>query len=554
MAVSPPSTIRYVVSTPRPRPRRSPPSGQRKDPPAPAVPSGLYPATGCQYSPGVTISEYPTVDVTQAINKGGPVLDGASIEPLFWGDYWQSNNAIVSDIVQAIVDILGSPYLSELKQYGINSVSLGTPTIVMSPGPPSPTYDEGDVTSMVWGLIDDDKYPEDGNNLFMIFAPPYTSSDTPGAHTARPDTDYLEDIGDVLTFQGLHMARIAWVNFGSIDDITAVFSHELVEALVDPDVGWNRGWITDSSALGDENEIADACILQCGLAAGHRVSAYYSARLGKCVVPSEVMHRVLTLSASTAWVGRPLPLQRGSTAVDHHSRCYSGTYSWTLFAGLGRATITADASTFVNPLFEWVINDTSMSSGSSSLKANVMAGADPLSTLTSLPPEVATLTCNVTIMGNTLTIDNARQGQCNIDVRCTVKELDASLLCAGICVQEVSCTLTGQVRVMDERWQADHDRCQQLQKALGRKWLEQQAVPRVPDGDPPPSWDGRPIAGIDQAVAADVQYLAMLAQFVERDDPQLARELQHGSELALGVAGARGLADGAGATSRNEPG
>jgi hypothetical protein len=94
--------------------------------------------------------------------------------------------------------------------------------------------------------------------------------------------------------------------------------------------------------------------------------------------------------------------------VEGHNLCYSGTYNWTLWEGDGRVTITADVSTFADPLIAWTVND-EIINGVKTITADVRQGADPLSVLTAMPPETATLTCTAT--DRVLTIDNVRQGQ-----------------------------------------------------------------------------------------------------------------------------------------------
>jgi hypothetical protein len=502
----------------------------------------------------VTICEYVTAGVTNAFSKGGPVANGFRLELLFWGDYWQTNASLVSDLTQAISDILASPYLSELSQYGVNSISQGNSTIVLSPGPPAPSFSGGDATDMVWALIDDGKYAEGAAIIYMIFAPPGTSyggGEAGGAHTVGFDPNLVEDVSGALLQAELNLlsgeskpllptARVGWVNFATFDAMTAVFTHELVEMLVDPDVWFNRGWITDSTALGaDLNEIADVCLNQVGMAGGHRVSAYYSDRLKKCVVPMEVLHRSLSLSMTNRF-DRPLLIERGSTTVERHNHCYSGAYNWTLWEGEGRATITADVSTFVDPLIAWTVND-EIINGVKTIKADVSVGADPLSVLTSMPPETATLTC--TTNDRVLIIDDVRQGQCWVDVRCQVSESSAAAKCVGACVDEVSFAIAGRVRVMDDRFDEDRRQCQRLAHELARNILRQQVIPRIPEGDPPPPWVGRQFTGVAPEVAADIRYSEMMAQFLERADPTLAEELRVAATLAIGaelVAAARG--------------
>jgi hypothetical protein len=52
-------------------------------------------------------------------------------------------------------------------------------------------------------------------------------------------------------------AWVGWIGNGSLDFVTDVFSHELVEAISDPEPD-SPAWVMDRSVNGG-NEIGDAC-------------------------------------------------------------------------------------------------------------------------------------------------------------------------------------------------------------------------------------------------------------------------------------------------------
>lgn len=165
-------SIRIVIARKRNRQKLK----RGKVAPAP-LPTGLTPPTDIIEEPGRRIYKYTTPPTSVFIKLAK--ASGARVELLFWGDFWRTAlKPSVSDITQAVSDVISSPYLSELQQYGIGSITLGRATIVLQPGPNSPTYSSEDVKDMVWDLIDGDVFPEpdeDGGKIaYLVFAPPGT--------------------------------------------------------------------------------------------------------------------------------------------------------------------------------------------------------------------------------------------------------------------------------------------------------------------------------------------------------------------------------------------
>ena len=122
----------------RPSYPRSPPRSIGIDPPAGgSFPSGLSNPVGVISEPGAEIYKFLTLPVTLN-NGGGAVVGSARLVLLFWGEFWQTaNNPSAADITAAVTDIVNSPYLSELSQYGFRSLTIDPPVIVIQPVPPS---------------------------------------------------------------------------------------------------------------------------------------------------------------------------------------------------------------------------------------------------------------------------------------------------------------------------------------------------------------------------------------------------------------------------------
>jgi hypothetical protein len=529
--------------------RRYPPGGRRprgNNPPAlGGVPTGLSePTGGAIDEPGRTIWKYATG--RWSMNRGdGPVVTTAQLVPLFWGDFWRTaTDPAVGDVYQAIAQILASPYLSEVMQYGFESLTLDVPRIVIPPEPVPQSFSGDDAKDLVWDLIDGGLFPEPddgGRNVYMVFAPKgssYDDSGATGAHGDAEDYDFPFDVDH---------AWVGWCDYsttGGIDGITETFTHELVEILTDPQP--SDGW-TLSAAGADGSEIADACFNQTGMISGIRVSAYYSDRLKACVVPSFRPQYSLAVGRVEEHVGPIRPLLAGRTATTKHSICFSGSYEWTRFGFVQRVTLTATASGYTDPQFTWTVNKHPYRSDhlpTVPIPEQTPAGAalDPLGMITDLPPQ--TVTGMVQAGGDTLILESvlgAASGE--FDISCTVTEKDLPHLYHSARSNEEGVTISGSLRAMDERFQSDLDRCMHLKSVLARQLIEEVVIPRIDGGDPPEAWVERPLRRQETEAERQAHQARFLAHFVERADPDLAATLR---VLAAGrLAVARGIELGA---------
>lgn len=500
------------------------------------IPAGLSPPNGSIGEPGRTIWKYQTPPGTGLHFDGGAVVDTARLVLLFWGDFWQTaTNPSVGDIHQAAADILNSPYLCEMMQYGFQGLTLDPATIVIQPGPSFPTYSSSQVRDMVWALIDDDVFPEpqddNGRIIYMVFAPQGTlweKLEDGGAHSQAKDIDFPGFV---------EYAWVAWVNYGTIDDITATFTHELVETISDPE-DHQKGWLVNGLP-DNENEIADVCNNQTGPVGDRTVAAYYSDRLKACVVPSFPLFRSMELAFAENSEGRLRPIGFGETETTKTGICFNGAYTWELLGVARKMTVTAVASGYEEPVFEWQVNGQTIVNASVSFFQTITSPADtildPLYQLVDLPPATATVTASAT--NNVLVLEIAAgEPTADFDVLCTVKE---AVLPDGYRTkrtQEESVRMGGSFRLMDERYQQDLAHCLALKRTLARELIEERVIPRIDEGDPPEAWVERVLIGIEQELQTQVQEALFLAHFVSAADSELASQLRELTAAILHVA------------------
>ena len=169
-----------------------------------------------------------------ATNRGGAVATGVPVQLIFWGPAWNSSltNPSASMISDAVRTILGGGWISGLRQYGIRKCSFGGSMIVTTP--PPATYNDGDVMTLVWSLIDNGSFPEPdepgGRNIYVVFMPPgttYGPGGIRGKHFVASDFDFPADIDN---------AWVALILTNTLDQITSTFCHELAETCTDPGI------------------------------------------------------------------------------------------------------------------------------------------------------------------------------------------------------------------------------------------------------------------------------------------------------------------------------
>ncbi|MGH8860363.1 MAG: hypothetical protein ACRDVG_03860 [Jatrophihabitantaceae bacterium] len=237
----------------------------------------------------------------------GTILYRAQLRLIFWGKEWARPSAPVkmADVVADVQSIVAGPYLLGLEQYGVSRVWVDRVVDLSEEDPPNNPFDKGGITrgdheDLVARLIDNGTVPEPEDDapsaLYAVFLPSTVGGvalglpgDTIGEHTKFLDVDW-DDITDADVY-------VAWVgNDGTRDTVSSTFSHELVEAVTDPD---GEGWQIDPSSDFNWNEICDVCASAYRLN-GVLVSSYWSQSMNACVVPDQSFTRF-----QVTWIWRP---------------------------------------------------------------------------------------------------------------------------------------------------------------------------------------------------------------------------------------------------------
>jgi hypothetical protein len=199
-------------------------------------------------------------------NLGGPVLPHVEVQPVYLGTQWTTPGSAASGMVGPLDTFLSGvvkgPYMDMLTKagYGVGRGSFDAPLFTsgtITNGPPPASISQADLEAMLWkdinqGLL---KAP-DANRLYLVFVQPGMTVTIPG--------DKSKFAGFHDAFLGINgggaMAKVRYavvlypgpnttvtnqygVSLSPRDQLTTLASHEVVEAVTDPDATLHFGTV-----------------------------------------------------------------------------------------------------------------------------------------------------------------------------------------------------------------------------------------------------------------------------------------------------------------------
>ena len=218
--------------------------------------------------------------VPSFVDQHGPLLTNVDVQLIFWGSSWGgSPTPSVVDITNAVANMIDGPYTSALSQYrGIGNGNLRGATVITSSNPPNP-FSDSDIANFLSNLFANGTLPDpsqDSQILYCVIMPVgvnNTSSGFIGEHA-------------FFVYRSNVRAHFAWVtNNGTLDFLTEIFSHELVESCTDPEGSGFLG-TPGTCSQGGWCEIGDVCEGSFGTVNGVMVQSYWSQRDNACIFPN----------------------------------------------------------------------------------------------------------------------------------------------------------------------------------------------------------------------------------------------------------------------------
>jgi hypothetical protein len=187
---------------------------------------------------------------------GGPLLQHVRVSTLFWGSYWKQNQLTdyFNNFFVALFD--DGRFMANLIQYGVQNRPIGSGefirTVVDTDGPPTQVTDE-QIQAEIRARIEDGTLPQpDANTCYVVFTPPLVVVTKDG----RDSVDGFEAYHDYYfdgRGGGFAYALIPYKDRSRLQSafhwrpdprlMTTAISHELTEAVTDPEPYWETlGW------------------------------------------------------------------------------------------------------------------------------------------------------------------------------------------------------------------------------------------------------------------------------------------------------------------------
>jgi hypothetical protein len=223
---------------------------------------------------------------TSFVDNGGLKLNHVQVQLIFWGTAWNAFPPpvpTVNEVDAAVNTIMLSSYMSALAQYGVGYGSKLSSIIVGTSNPPNP-FSDSDVANFITGLLNADQLqePDENSQVLYCVVMPVGVHSTNTAFIGEHTYFSYQDEEDTTRFDNAHFAWIT--NSGSLDGVTTIFSHELVESCTDPEGTAILG-VAGTCSQGGWCEIGDVCT-STSVVDGVRVQSYWSQMDKACIVPT----------------------------------------------------------------------------------------------------------------------------------------------------------------------------------------------------------------------------------------------------------------------------
>jgi len=245
---------------------------------------------------------------TTFVDNGGLKLNHIQVQLIFWGAAWDAVPQPVptaNDVDAAVNQIMHSAYVSALSQYGVGHGTKLASVVISASNPPNP-FTDTDVANFITGLLNADSLQEPDENsqiLYCVIMPIGVNNATTSFVGEHSFFSYKDEEDP----SRLDNAHFAWItNFGSLDSLTTIFSHELVESCTDPEGSGIQGVAGTCSQQG-WCEIGDVCT-STGVVNGVTVQSYWSQKDNACIVPEgnwywyDLVNLVLAHKPDPAWL------------------------------------------------------------------------------------------------------------------------------------------------------------------------------------------------------------------------------------------------------------
>ncbi len=205
---------------------------------------------------------------------GGPLLTNVAVQPLFLQDSGsntetapalqaQLNQYFNTTVTDSFIPTLLTPYSEPNQTIGLGTVGASDINV-----PVTPDLSKNDISSpLIQQIIQTEitagrTAAPNSNNLYVVFTPPGDSVDQGGFfgfHSVFPDTDGVHNDYYAVILDPNPPNNLFVLNYNTIQELTSTSSHELAEAITDPNT--QTGWLDPNpNAASIGGEICDLVI------------------------------------------------------------------------------------------------------------------------------------------------------------------------------------------------------------------------------------------------------------------------------------------------------
>ena len=258
---------------------------RRQETPQAVIPARTDPIRIVPLHVPAALAAAPSAPPPQLSYRGGPLLTNVEVFTVFWGKLWggtASSRSLMDRINRFFADILVSPLLDQLGEYGVPGKTIGhgslTGSTAISANAPAGSITDSVLKQQLRKWLASRAVPKiTRNSLYFIYLDPGIVSIMGGGRSCQSYCGYHNYAGKA------YYAVMPYPTCGgclgglpALDAMTGTSSHELCEAITDPVPG--TGWYDDVNG-----EIGDICAWSFKQVAGHTVQMEWSNQQRKCV-------------------------------------------------------------------------------------------------------------------------------------------------------------------------------------------------------------------------------------------------------------------------------
>ncbi len=213
--------------------------------------------------------------------RGGALLKNVEVFTIFWGAAWQTAplKPMVTQLNGFFDFILTSSLIGQLSEYNTTAYSIGSGKRIGTKTLSRPAVGRTLTDATIRQMLQKGSFTKPSSNrLYFVYLPPGTSVIQGGSRSCQAFCGYHDMIDPTTYYAVMPYANCAGCQGGlsPFDALTSTSSHELCEAITDPDPG--QGWYDDQ-----HGEIGDICPWKTKKVGTYTVQLEWSNKANACV-------------------------------------------------------------------------------------------------------------------------------------------------------------------------------------------------------------------------------------------------------------------------------